>query len=512
MKPADPYPAAHNASAAPPRDYYYPRAPTTTLTRISPQPQPSKFETQAPSDGGGLPAGLDIERNRRQYENKRGVLGGTLNFDGSQRAAPMISVDHLVLAKRAQMEAGREGSGLIYFGDSVAHREQRDSYKHKPGIEAAIYTDSHVNAEKKKAIQAEMAKFERMQLAEREQKKSQQRRVVEEPPKWPFGNQHESALPPSETQFHHLIPYRAEEIALRQYEKNRAKEYAHELDTQIAADIQLRKHMKEIAPKQDDDSKWMFHHSQMPGRKPKVPLEPPQDRSTDIISHCVIANKQTAAEARKLRSKIADERKDVYPFNHDGYNATHAPTNGKSLPPVTFYSVEPTSLPIGGKNTRKTVFLNPNDSGSQQYHEPEFGRKKFWSMSSAEEIKAAEQETKLMRQIQEQELRKHREDEQRRKHEEFEQGKQEPVDKEKAQKYQSDLDALVRMRREIKLKQQEAENELWKKPLNSFDTHVIVSLIMNSVVEDVKHSKAIGAGTIVVERKFVQFVRIGNCS
>ncbi|KAJ3086128.1 hypothetical protein HK100_008800 [Physocladia obscura] len=475
MKPIDPYPYfPKDTLPSDQQDIFHPRAPTTTITQL-----PQQKYVYQPSIIAARP--LASDRNHIRSENTRGTLGATVNFDGSKRETRTISIDKTGANDSSGNNANAstlsslsgEPTDLIYFGAGETCGRRRDNFKHGPGIETVIYTDSRANIEKRKAVQQEMAKYEKIQFEERERKRQderQQRIKDQQNVKWPFGSKINVGPGADQLQFHHVIPFRAEEVALRQYEKLRAEEYAHELDAQIAADKCFKIQLKQEAPKHDDDTKWMFHHSQMPGRRSKVPLEPPNDKNTDPISHTAVSYKAPATfETRKARSKLIDERKDP----------------------------EPTSLQLGNDHSRrKLAALNATEI-LQPYHEPEFGRKKFvFTKPSTDDQEIAEIESKKIRKFQELELRQRQEFKETKKRQEKTLGKQyaesypwkwgnsdnedrvkenphhkstdvvqtvEPIDRNKAKRYQAELDQLVRQKHAQAILQKQIESDLWKR-------------------------------------------------
>ncbi|ORY37115.1 hypothetical protein BCR33DRAFT_721738 [Rhizoclosmatium globosum] len=471
MAPRNPYDASNAIAHCvnPPPDHSHPRQ--TLITEL-PQPKlvyppPNHKET------------VD-DRNRRRYENTRGTLGGNVNFDGTKREKPMISMEHYKLAEESR-RLNQSNPELIYFGSATGYQQQREreSFRHKPGIMSVLYSDSDSNLERKRVIKDEMAKYERMQTEERD-RRLQQERHQQSPPKdnWPFGKHlgHGS----DHLTFNHVIPLRQEEIAMREQEKKLAMAYAKELDNQIENDRKYREQMKKSMPVRDDEQTWMFHHNHMPGRRPKVPFEPPRDSATDLISHVPHNHQLQADKSRKLRPPLQEERKD--------YNKSHPPQPDRPLPPV-----EPTSLVLGSNKDRRVSF--PDE---KLYHEPQFGRRKFLLNSTNEEQKMAEHEMKLMRDYQEKELRLRREMEQKEREEAFSQGKafahsypwkwgdhggqnphhkvtdilqhKEPLDRNKALQYQADLDAMVRHKRDNCQKEKQREVELWNRHnQNSFE-------------------------------------------
>ncbi|KAI9333581.1 hypothetical protein BDR26DRAFT_868152 [Obelidium mucronatum] len=487
MAPRNPYDSANSAAHCqnPPPDHSHPR--TTLITELP----PTKLVYPPPPQTAQ-------DRNLRRYENTRGTLGGNVNFDGTNRDKPMISME-LYQLKQQQQQKSASNPELIYFGSGANFQQQqkRDSFRHGPGIMSALYSESESNLQKKRAIQQEMAMYERMQMEERDRRRHEEKHQ-HNPPKdnWPFGKQIGHGA--DHLKYNHTIPLRQEEVALRQHERSLAQEYAKELDNQIANNRQFQAQARKEAPVRDDDTKWMFHHSHMPGRRPKVPFEPPRDQGTDLISHVTISNKGQADPTRKLKPPPNEERKDVFPFNHDQYNNSHPVPPSKPPPPT-----EPTSLTFSENTERlnRRVSFSQIDKAATAQDQPQHGRRRFQNESNNAENIAAEREIKLMRKIQEEELRQRRETQEKHRQEEYSQGKiyaqsypwkwgdgnetrkehphhkatdiimqKEPINKSKALQYQIDLDAMVMQKREMNKRERQLDTELWNKHIqNSFE-------------------------------------------
>ncbi|KAI8613392.1 hypothetical protein BC830DRAFT_478891 [Chytriomyces sp. MP71] len=247
---------------------------------------------------------------------------------------PLPGEPSYVIAK--QNAYTKSEPNLIYFGSGEG--AMRDVGNQQPpwypkGFSVTRNTESDATMERKRLIREELAKYERIQLEERDRRRQMERNQpgpTQE--KWPFGK------PTNINQrFNHMIPMRQDELVLRELEKKRAEQYARELEIQV----QASRHHKEEAKKigfqvEHDQQNWMMHTASMPGRRHRVPLEPPRDGSIDLISHAPLP-KNPPNEHKKLRPPVAEERKDVYPFSHpvrfEGTDSRNAlPTEQTSLP------------------------------------------------------------------------------------------------------------------------------------------------------------------------------------
>ncbi|KAJ3061628.1 hypothetical protein HDU98_002444 [Podochytrium sp. JEL0797] len=376
---------AHNVP--PPPNHSHPR--TAVITELA-----------APKDP--YPPTKIVDRNQRRYENTRGTLGGNVNFDGTNRDKPMISMEHYALAKQQRSSLAASNPELIYFGGNASFKEQqkRSDFRHRQGI--TIYSsDSAVNVERKKIIQLEM---EKIQMEEQD---------------WPFGKHLGHGA--DHLTFNHVVPLRYEEIISRQYEKNLSQQYAKELDKQIADSQRFKQQSKQVEPKRDDDQIWMFHHNHMNGRRPKVPFEPPRDTTTDLISSAPLAHKAPGVmskldpTAKKLRPPLADERKDVFPFNHDAE-----------------------------LRQRREM----EQSQRQQDHQmgKQFAESYPWKWGDHADPRKDAPHHKATDIIMQ----------------------KEPINRTKALQYQADLNAMVQMKRESCMKSKQHETELWQKVGRSF--------------------------------------------
>ncbi|KAJ3406161.1 hypothetical protein HDU80_000088 [Chytriomyces hyalinus] len=500
MAPAEPY---RHEIPAPVDDYFHPRAPTTLITAL-PEKKPV-YPNQDPTTA--------YERNKRRLENTRGTFGAGVNLDGTSRAQPMIPDPSAM-----NFSAAPEKNNLLFFGGDGGRNAVRSDGRHMgPRISNALQYESDSNLERKKLIQQELSaidlliswsaeKYEKIQLEERQNKRLMERQQTfrqRKETKWPFGH------PPNMNQkFNHIIPMGREErikrssklihnlsfarfeqeMAVRQLEKQRADEYARELEIQVESN----RRQKEAARKfefqtKGDQQTWMMHAPGIPERRARVPMEPPHDSSRDLISHVLVPPKPPN-EHKKLRPPQNEERKEVYPLDHDIRTAR---TN--ALPARIGIPIEPTSLPLG--DHRKISFSEPN------MREPQFGRKKFMQFDTKEERVQNEHQLRFMRQVQEEDLKIHREMEQRKRQEENIQGKQfgqsypwhwgmdnetrkahphhkstdimqttEPINKAKAMQYQADLNNLVRHRQAIHDREKQMDSDLWRNHVqNSFE-------------------------------------------
>ncbi|KAI8616789.1 hypothetical protein BC830DRAFT_1080358 [Chytriomyces sp. MP71] len=478
MQPTDPYPDYILHSKPPPNDYYYPRAPTTTITQLPehklvyPDPKP--------------PPRTVAERNLRRLENTRGTFGGGVNLDGTSRDKPMIPLPgepSYVIAK--QNAYTKSEPNLIYFGSGEG--AMRDVGNQQPrwypkGLSVTRNTESDATMERKRLIREELAKYERIQLEERDRRRQMERNQpgpTQE--KWPF----EKPININQ-RFNHMIPMRQDELVLRELEKKRAEQYARELGIII-----------------HDQQNWMMHTASMPGRRHRVPLEPPRDGSIDLISHVPLP-KNPPNEHKKLRPPIAEERKDVYPFAHpvrlEGTDSRNAlPTEQTSLP-MNRYLIRP-PIPIEDGVFALSVAIQTRTSD-----EPRYGRKKFWL--NDEERSTSEQNMRKLRGSQGISVFKRRlgdslassrgtapstrkrkseaprgicarkeenypwhwgsEMEERKGHPNTHRSTDivqsvEPIDRDRAMAYQADLDALVKQRSEMHKREKQLDTELWKK-------------------------------------------------
>ncbi|KAJ3235605.1 hypothetical protein HDU81_000305 [Chytriomyces hyalinus] len=459
MAPAEPY---RHETPAPVDDYFHPRAPTTLITAL-----PEKklvYPSQDPT--------TVYERNKRRLENTRGTFGAGVNLDGTSRAPPMIPDPSTM----SYSVAPPEKNNLLFFGGDGGRNAVRSDGRHfGPRISNALQYESDSNLERKKLIQQELKKYEKIQLEERENKRLMERQQTFRETKWPFGH------PPNMNQkFNHIIPMGQEEMAVRQLEKQRADEYARELEIQVESNRRQREAAKKFDfQTKADQQTWMMHAPGIPERRARVPMEPPHDSSRDLISHIIVPPKPPN-EHKKLRPPQNEERKEVYPLDHD---LRVARTN--ALPARHVAPIEPTSLPLG--DHRKISYSEPN------MREPQFGRKKFMQFDTKEERVQNEHQLRFMRQVQEEDLKIHREMEQRKRQEENIQGKQfgqsypwhwgmdnetrkahphhkstdimqttEPINKAKAMQYQADLNNLVRHRQAIHDREKQMDSELWR--------------------------------------------------
>ncbi|KAJ3232443.1 hypothetical protein HDU78_007032 [Chytriomyces hyalinus] len=452
MAPAEPY---RHEIPAPVDDYFHPRAPTTLITAL-PEKKPV-YPNQDPTTA--------YERNKRRLENTRGTFGAGVNLDGTSRAQPMIPDPSTM-----NFSAVPEKNNLLFFGGDGGRNAVRSDGRHMgPRISNALQYESDSNLERKKLIQQELSaidlliswsleKYEKIQLEERQNKRLMERQQT------------------------------FREMAVRQLEKQRADEYARELEIQVESN----RRQKEAARKfefqtKGDQQTWMMHAPGIPERRARVPMEPPHDSSRDLISHVLVPPKPPN-EHKKLRPPQNEERKEVYPLDHDIRTAR---TN--ALPARNGIPIEPTSLPLG--DHRKISFSEPN------MREPQFGRKKFMQFDTKEERVQNEHQLRFMRQVQEEDLKIHREMEQRKRQEENIQGKQfgqsypwhwgmdnetrkahphhkstdimqttEPINKAKAMQYQADLNNLVRHRQAIHDREKQMDSDLWRNHVqNSFE-------------------------------------------
>ncbi|KAJ3215315.1 hypothetical protein HDU67_000592 [Dinochytrium kinnereticum] len=383
------------------------------------EPAPPSFQF------GGNGTALDDTRTNLRAKNYHGTLGAFLNFDGSVSDKPIPRMNN------NQQPEGSDES--IFTGGHT--REIRGPVRYGPGIQSSMYSDSAQNQERKRALQQELAEYEKIQLKEREAKRQADRRHEIESGKilsWPFESHKQLTVVPEMEEY-------SKDLASGEPER---RYHHHSHDPPAPSPRQLN-----YPNRQDAQNKAESQHF-------------------NPISHAPVSSKQ-AVDSRRRKIQIDDERAAVYPLGikvpDTSQKKTHQPPCPQeqiSFNPVnrytTEYSTHNTSDGFGGAGG------------------PSFGRRKVLEVADAEERSKYEIQARRLLQIQEEELKRRKESQIFSQMREIEIGKQsvasrgkesqilktfiqqqEPMDRSKAMQYHADLDRLMEQKQALERRERE---------------------------------------------------------
>ncbi|KAJ3292966.1 hypothetical protein HDU79_000810 [Rhizoclosmatium sp. JEL0117] len=267
---------------------------------------------------------LALERINRRLENTRGTLGAKVNLDGTVVQHPPRDPP-----KHSQPPVANKATDqLIYFG---GQKVQERKATHGPGLAASIYSDMLLNLEKKKASQKELAEYERFQLKERAELKSQskEQRIKEESNiKWLFENRNTKRTPNLN---------RVEELDHQNELRKMSKAYARELSSQIVENNKYKADEQERTTKQNvwNESQkfepWNLPPRHHESRRQKPPSNADHHKF-DLINH---SPRPILPSNPKRRSYKIEDIKQLCPLNGPNDIMTNSLNLKNSHPVIT---------------------------------------------------------------------------------------------------------------------------------------------------------------------------------